>query len=82
MTMLDPDGRVNCAKDVGGVERVRRLREVADVRVIFLSAWAQELQEELRGTEREAQDYIQLPFAAAELTQSVRLVLEQRLARD
>jgi len=67
---------------ISGVELVRRLREVADVPVIFLSAWAQELQEELRKTEREAQDYIQLPFAADELTQKVRLVLAQRPARD
>ncbi len=65
-----------------GVELVRRLGHVSDVPVVFLSAWAQELREELRGTELEAQDYIELPFSGAELTMRVRAVLEQQLARE
>ena len=64
-----------------GVELVRRLRHVSDVPVIFPSAWAQELQAELRGTLFEAQDYIDLPFAAAELVQRVKLVLRHQAGR-
>ena len=62
-----------------GVELVRRLRHVSDVPVVFLCAWAQELREELRGTELEAQDYIELPFSGAELVKRVRAVLERAL---
>lgn len=61
-----------------GVELVRRLREVSDVPVVFLSAWAREIEAELRGTELEAQDYIELPFSGAELVKRVWAVLERR----
>lgn len=59
-----------------GVELVRRLRHVSDVPVVFLSAWAQELREELRSTDLEALDYIELPFSGAQFVKRVRAVLE------
>lgn len=43
-----------------GVELVRRLRHVSDVPVVFLTAWAWELREELRGTELEAHPFPEL----------------------
>jgi two-component system OmpR family response regulator len=67
---------------MSGVEFVRQLRRVSDVPVIFLSAWAQELREQLRGTELEAQGYIDLPFSTAELVQRVKLVLQHQAGRE
>jgi DNA-binding response OmpR family regulator len=61
---------------------VRQLRRVSDVPVIFLSAWAQELREQLCGTELEAQGYIDLPFSAAELVQRVKLVLQHQAGHE
>ena len=67
---------------ISGVELVRQLRQVAHVPVIFLSAWTRELQAELRGTELEAQDYIELPFSADVLVQTVKSVLNHRPGAD
>ena len=66
---------------MSGVEFVRRLRHLADVPVIFLSAWAQEVQEELRGTDFEAQGYIDLPFSTQQLLEDVKTVLTHRPGR-
>lgn len=61
---------------MSGVELVRRLRHLSDVPVMFLSAWAEDVEEQLRGTELAAQGYLNLPFSADQLLQRVKLVLE------
>ena len=48
---------------LGGIELFRRLRSAHSMPVIFLSAWAEELQDELEGTEFRAEEYISLPFS-------------------
>ena len=63
---------------IDGVEFVHRLRGWSDVPVVFVSAWAQEIEENLRGTRLEAQNYVQLPFSAEELTTKVRVALLER----
>jgi two-component system response regulator BaeR len=63
-----------------GVEFVRRVRERSDVPVVFVSAWAAELEEELRGTELAADDYIQVPFSLSDAVARAGAVLAQRRA--
>ena len=63
-----------------GVAFVRRLRERSNVPVVFVSAWAAELEEELRGSELTADDYIQAPFSLADAVARVGAVLELRRA--
>ena len=65
-----------------GVELVRQLRHLSDVPVVFLSAWAQELREELRGTELEAQGYIDLPFSTDQLLEGVKTAMTHRRGRE
>jgi DNA-binding response OmpR family regulator len=48
---------------LGGVELFRRLRQHTDMPVVFLSAWAEEVQDELAGSGLEADDYIDVPFS-------------------
>lgn len=67
---------------MSGVELVRRLRHLTDVPIIFLSAWAEDVEEQLRGTELAAQGYLNLPFSADQLLQCVKLALEHRPGRD
>ncbi|MEO8419856.1 MAG: response regulator [Hyphomicrobium sp.] len=57
---------------LGGVELFRRLRCHTTMPVVFLSAWAIEIEESLRGTGHEAEGYMQLPFCTPELLQRVR----------
>jgi DNA-binding response OmpR family regulator len=57
---------------IDGIEFVRRLRTFSDTPVIFVSAWADEIEQKLRGTELEARDYIQVPFARANFVARVR----------
>jgi DNA-binding response OmpR family regulator len=62
-----------------GVELYRRLRKHLDMPVIFLSAWAHEIPDNLR--ERQlpaAQGYVSLPFALSELLGTVKRVLNER----
>ena len=79
LTDVDPDlvitDGLNCP--MSGAEFVRRLRPLTNVPVIFLSAWAQELEDELRGVQFEPKDDIALPFSGAELVRRVSMVLEQ-----
>jgi chemotaxis response regulator CheB len=44
-----------------GVEFVRRVRERSNVPVVFVSAWPEEIEKELRGTQLAADDYIAVP---------------------
>jgi DNA-binding response OmpR family regulator len=66
---------------MSGVELVRRLRHLSDMPVIFLSAWAEDVEEQLRGTELAAQGYLNLPFSADQLLESVKSVLAHRPRR-
>lgn len=70
--------RTNSPMD--GVAFVRRVRERANVPVVFVSAWAAELEEELRGTELAADDYIQTPFSLSDVAARVESVLQGRVA--
>ena len=63
-----------------GVAFVRRVRLRSRVPVVFVSAWAIELEEELRGTEFAADDYIQAPFSLADAVARVGAVLKLRRA--
>ena len=56
------------------------MRERSNVPVVFVSAWAAELEEELRGTELAADDYIQVPFSLSDAVARVGSVLELRRA--
>lgn len=62
-----------------GVELYSRLRKHLDMPVVFVSAWAHEIPDDLR--ERQlpaAQGYVSLPFALSELLDTVRRVLNER----
>ena len=63
-----------------GVEFVRRVRERSNVPVVFVSAWADELEDQLRETQLAADDYIQAPFSLSDVVARVRAVLAQRRA--
>jgi two-component system response regulator ChvI len=65
---------------MNGVEFVGRVRERSNVPVVFVSAWAAELEEELRGTEFAADDYIAVPFSLKNVVARVESVLELRRA--
>jgi two-component system response regulator ChvI len=60
---------------MSGQEFLHRVHRLTGVPVIFLSAWAEDLEEQLRGTELAAEGYIQLPFATDQLLQAVTRVL-------
>ena len=60
---------------LGGLELYRRIRARHQMPVIFLSAWAEELEHELRGTGLEAQGYIPMPFSQSVVVSHVRKVL-------
>lgn len=66
---------------MSGVELVRCLRHISEAPVIFLSAWAEDVEEQLRGTELAAQGYLDLPFSTEQLLESVKSVLAHRLGR-
>lgn len=57
---------------LGGIAVLRALREHTSMRVMFYSAWAHELQERLAGSGLQADDYIQIPVARAELLARIR----------
>jgi DNA-binding response OmpR family regulator len=61
---------------VGGLEVCRRLREVAPVPVIMLTARGEEA-DRIAGLELGADDYVAKPFSPRELTARVRAVLRR-----
>jgi two-component system response regulator ChvI len=60
---------------LGGLELYRRIRARHAMPVIFLSAWAEEIEDELRRTGMEAQGYIPLPFSRSSVVALVRKAL-------
>ncbi|MBS0234247.1 MAG: response regulator [Proteobacteria bacterium] len=62
---------------LGGVELFKRLRARHRMPVIFLSAWAEELEEEHKGTDLEAEGYIPTPFSQRLVIAHVREVLRR-----
>ena len=63
-----------------GVEFEWRVRERSNVPVVFVSAWAEELEKQLRGTQLAADDYIAVPFSLQNVVTRVESVLELRRA--
>jgi DNA-binding response OmpR family regulator len=61
---------------MGGLEVCRRLREVAPVPVIMLTARGEEV-DRIAGLELGADDYVAKPFSPRELTARVRAVLRR-----
>jgi DNA-binding response OmpR family regulator len=61
---------------IGGLEVCRRLREVAPVPVIMLTARGEEA-DRIAGLEMGADDYVAKPFSPRELTARVRAVLRR-----
>jgi len=66
---------------LGGIELYRRIRARHSMPVIFLSTWAEEIEEELCGTGLEAEDYISLPFSQMHVVERIRDVLARRRRR-
>lgn len=61
-----------------GVELYRRLRQHVDMPVIFLTAWAHAIPDELRRKELPpAEDYVQIPMSIKDLLERVRTVVER-----
>lgn len=60
---------------LGGIELFRRLRRHTPMPVVFVSAWAPEIETKLAGGDLEAEDYIQCPFSLAELRARIAAVL-------
>jgi two-component system, OmpR family, response regulator ChvI len=66
-----------------GVELYRRLRQEVNMPIVFLSAWAHDIPDELR--ERQlpaAEGYISCPFALSELFATVKRVLNERTCQS
>ena len=66
--------------DINGFELFRRLRELADVPVVFLTARGAEI-DRVVGLELGADDYVAKPFSPRELVARIRTVL-RRAARN
>jgi len=62
---------------LGGIELFKRLRARHRMPVIFLSAWAEELEEEHKGTDLQAEGYIPTPFSQRLVISCVRDLLRQ-----
>ncbi len=45
-----------------GIEFFRRFRQATSTPVIFMSAWAEEIKEQLAGEGTPAEDYVQTPY--------------------
>jgi DNA-binding response OmpR family regulator len=60
---------------LGGVELFKRIREHNAMRVIFLSAGASEIKEELRAQDMDAFGYFDLPCSFREIVFKVSVVL-------
>lgn len=62
---------------LGGLELFKRLRARHAMPVIFLSAWAEELEDDHKGTELEAEGYHPTPFSQRSVIAMVRGVLRR-----
>lgn len=62
---------------LGGIELFKRLRARHRMPVIFLSAWAEELEEAYKGTELEAEGYVPTPFSQRFLVAYILEVLHR-----
>lgn len=62
---------------LGGVELFRRLRARHAMPVIFLSGWSDELLEEYRGTDLEAEGYHSTPFSQRAVVAEVKQLLQR-----
>lgn len=60
---------------LGGIELFRRLRQHTAMPVVFLSAWAHEVAQQLAGSGLEAEGYIDIPMSYKDLRATVRAVL-------
>lgn len=60
---------------LGGIELFRRLRARHAMPVLFLSAWSEELEEEYKGTELEAEGYIPIPFSQRSIIAQAKQLL-------
>lgn len=60
---------------LGGIELLRRLRQHTTMPVVFLTPWAEELQDELAGSGLEADDYIDVPFSRTHVRSRVKAIL-------
>lgn len=67
---------------IGGIELFKRLRARHRMPVIFLSAWAEELEEEFKDSDLEAEGYIPTPFSQRLVIARIREVLARRLQRS
>ena len=63
---------------LGGVTLLRELRKHCKTPVILLSPHADDIAQELRGTELDAADYIASPFSMEDVVARVKKVLERR----
>jgi len=60
---------------LGGIELLRCLRQHTAMPVVFLSAWALELEHQLAGSGLEAEGYIDIPMSFEEIRVKVRALL-------
>ena len=67
--------------DADGIELMERVREIADVPVIFLSAYGQD-EVIARAFDEGAADYVVKPFSPTELAARIRAALRQRAAPE
>jgi two-component system, OmpR family, response regulator ChvI len=65
----------NQRSSIGTMELYKRIRARHAMPVVFLSAWAEDIEQELRATGLEADGYIQLPFSHRSLVAQVKKVL-------
>ena len=64
-----------------GVELFRRLRQLSDMPVIFLSAHAEEIESQLADSAMTAEDFVELPFSQRRLVERVKVRLSARAAQ-
>jgi two-component system, OmpR family, catabolic regulation response regulator CreB len=62
--------------DINGFELIKKLREIADVPVVFLTARSDEI-DRVVGLELGADDYVPKPFSPRELVARVRTILRR-----
>jgi len=60
---------------LGGIELFRRLRQHTAMPVVFLSAWATEVAQQLAGSGLQAEGYIEIPMSYEDVRATVRAVL-------
>ena len=64
-----------------GIELMKDIEDVADVAVIFLSAYGRE-EQVARAFDMGADDYVVKPFSATELSARIRATLRRRAAAE